>query len=190
MTDSKHLEFQKARFDYCKEIYYKLIESKEKLENKAKILLSLIGLFLSAIILNLQKIEELKRISLNNNSSIMNQTIMILFLVAGFCYLISLVCIFLSLKIRSFDEIYPEKLSEKFLFKGSDYFINEDNDYSSVTDRNILNNFYYTMTFVITHSIEKNSQLLQSKAKWFDYSWYSLLVTIFLICLISIIVII
>lgn len=180
MTEGIHLDFLKARFDYCKEIHYKLMEDKEKLENKVKLIMSLITIFLSAIILNITKIKEIKEVIFNEDSVIINSIILIISLLAVLIYFSSIVCIFMSFRIRSFDEIYPEKFSEKFLFKGTQYFLNEDNEKVRLTDKNILNNFYYTMTLVITNSVEKNSKLLNNKAKWFDYSWQLLLIIIFL----------
>lgn len=181
MTTDNRLDFLKARFDYCKEIHYKLMEDKEKLDNKVKLLMSLITLFLSAIILNIAKIEKFKEAILNKDLISINYLISIILILAVIIYLTLIVCIFMSFKIRSFDEIYPKQFSEEFLFKGTKYFRNEDGQESELMDKDALNNFYYTMTLVITHSVETNSKLLNDKAKWFDYSWQLLLVTIFLI---------
>jgi hypothetical protein len=190
MDTDIRLGFLKARFEYCKEIFYKMYDDNEKLENKMKLLTSFMVIFLSAIILNISGIEKLKGIISTKSDLSINLILRLDYIFITMLFLYSIFCIFMSLKISFFQEIYPRNFSEKFLFPNTKYFMNEDEEVTGLKDEEILKSFYYTMSKVIINSITTNSNILNRKAKWFQYSLNSLLLSIFMICISLIIVLI
>lgn len=180
--ENNRTEFLKERFIYCKEIYYNQVERREKIENKTKLLFSFVILLLSAMIFNIPKIIELKIFVSAFKSVYLVYSIQTISIITILFYFISIVCIFISIKIQSFDEIFPQNFSEKFLFRGSEYFLDEEEKIVHLEDNKMLEHFFYTMTKVIIHTIEFNLNLLNNKAKWFDYSWQSLLFSMVLLC--------
>lgn len=187
-TNQDRLDFLKARFEYCKDLFYKIEENNDKLENKMKFLTSFMVIFLSAIILNISSLEKLEStISLKSNF-VLNTALRSDYILITVFFLASVFCVFMAIKIRTYDELYPQNFSLKFLFPGTDFFINEDEEVTNLKDEKILNSFYYSMTKQIIHAIDNNSQILKRKAKWFHFSWIALLCSIFLICISLIIV--
>lgn len=183
MKPKDELEFYRVRFEYCKDIYHRLTERKDKIENKAKLLLSVMGIFLSAIILNIEKLDTLRTFLSQGNIFIIQRFVpIVLFLTIGF-FLFSIIGVFNCIRNRTYHNIYPENFASKFLFSDSEYFINEELKVTSLNDDTALSNFYFTMTSVIILSTENNAIIVNNKAKWFHYAWISLLITLFLTCI-------
>jgi hypothetical protein len=114
--------FEKARLDYCMDVFNREEQRKEQLERKSQFYLSFITLFLGAIFLKADSIILLK--GLVENNTIAPPLIIILYLsiiALGICILVSVMAILGVTRLWSYKGPYPEEIVFSLFSPESDF---------------------------------------------------------------------
>ncbi len=115
------INFVKARYEYCLQLYRIEQERKEIIEKKAQFYLSVITLFFSALVLKLDFITEIGQIALSKPSS--KETI-ILYIVGGVFFIslvIALIFVLFSVHMRGYLIEHPADLISALFNADSEY---------------------------------------------------------------------
>jgi hypothetical protein len=162
------IAFEKARLDYCMDVYNREEQRKEQLEKKSQFYLSFITLFLGAIFLKTDSLTLLKE--LTENEAIAPALITILYLsiiLLGISILFSVMAILGVTRLWSYKGPYPEDIVFSLFSPESD-FIEEDTQAQLI--RAIALNFAVALDF--------NKSINDRKSRWIMVSSYGIFVSV------------
>ena len=157
------VEFDRARYEYCKEMFERDRERKNNLENKAQIVLSLTTLLVAAIFLNVDVLGSLRK-SFAIQSLPVQLTIVSILLGLGVSLAATLYFVLRSIELQSYKSEHPKHLVT-FLFA-------PDKPITMSQDPAL---FYQEAAERYAIALEINTAINDEKAKWVRYSWYSIL---------------
>jgi hypothetical protein len=122
ITREQEMALAEARLDYCHALYSMEMKRKEVLETKVQFYLSLVTLFLGAILLKLEFLQFLQTALAQNKSMIwLNLIISLSTLALGLSVLTSLVCILMALRLQNYRNPSFIPLADKLFHPDSPY---------------------------------------------------------------------
>jgi hypothetical protein len=150
------LAFEKARLDYCMDLFNREEQRKEQLERKSQFYLSFITLFLGAIFLKADSLTLLKE--LTENKPVASPLLTVLYLsiiVLGVLILFSVMAILGVTRLWSYKGPYPKDIVYAFFSPDSGY-IKEN------TQPELIR--IIAMNFAV--ALEDNIRINDRKSKW------------------------
>lgn len=162
------IAFEKARLDYCMDVFNREEQRKEQLEKKSQFYLSFITLFLGAIFLKTDSLTLLKE--LTENEAIAPALLTILYLsiiLLGISILFSVMAILGVTRLWSYKGPYPEDIVFSLFSPESD-LIEEDTQAKLI--RAIALNFAVALDF--------NKSINDQKSKWIMVSSYGIFLSV------------
>lgn len=171
-TIDKALDFERARYSYCKELFDKEVSRKEMLEKKAQYYLTLITLFLGAIFLNLKSFSEFLKI-MSMSKPLTQQAIYIILIFLCTSLLFSLFTILQSIRLRKWKSGYLSNAFKVLFSPDSKCLV----DCSEIV---LLQSS--SLEYILAW--EHNKQINDLKAKWTEHSSRLLLFAILMIFII------
>jgi hypothetical protein len=158
------IAFEKARLDYCMDVFNREEQRKEQLEKKSQFYLSFITLFLGAIFLKSDSLNLLRE--LTDNEAIAKPVITVLYLsiiALGILILFSVMAILGVTRLWSYKGPYPEEIVDTLFSPQSDFI--EENTQAQLI-RAIALNYAIALDF--------NKSINDQKSKWIMVSSYGI----------------
>jgi hypothetical protein len=160
--------FEKARLDYCIDVFNKEEKRKEQLERKSQFYLSFITLFLGAIFLKADSLTLLKEVTENSTIAPPLITTLYLSIIAlGILILFSVMAILGVTRLWSYKGPYPEDIVFSLFSPESD-FIEEDTQANLI--RAIALNYAIALDF--------NKSINDRKSRWIMVSSYGIFLAV------------
>lgn len=156
-------EFDRARYEYCKELFERERQRKDGLENKAQIVLSVVTLLVAAIFLNVDVLGSLRERFAAQSLPVQ---LVIGVILAGLIVSLAATLYFVlrSIGLQAYKSEHPKHLVT-FLF-------DPDRDVARTQDPAI---FYQAAAERYAIALEINTAVNDEKAKWVRYSWTAML---------------
>lgn len=162
------IAFEKARLDYCVDLFNREEQRKEQLERKSQFYLSFITLFLGAIFLKADSLTLLRELAENEAIAGPLLTILYLSIIAlGILILFSVMAILGVTRLWSYKGPYPEDIVDSLFSPGSDFL--EENTQAQL-NRAIALNFAIALDF--------NKSINDRKSKWIMVSSYGIFLAV------------
>jgi len=162
------IAFEKARLDYCMDVFNREEQRKEQLEKKSQFYLSFITLFLGAIFLKTDSLTLLKEITENKAVPASLITILYLSIIAlGISILFSVIAVLAVTRLWSYKVPYRDDIVFSLFSPQSDFI--EENTQAQLI-RAIALNFSIALDF--------NKNINDRKAKWIIISSYGIFVSV------------
>lgn len=160
------LAFAKARYEYCLYIYKNEQDRKILLEKKAEFYLSLITLFLGALVLKMDFIAEIKEILKSTPSLLLTQILYIVGSVSVFSLGMALFSVLLSVHVRGYFVEHPVDLISSLFNLNSEYL-------AARTDTEL----YSSTAKSYALATESDRIVNSNKSKWVQLSSLFLLIS-------------
>lgn len=157
--------FEKARYQYCKELFERERARKQSLENKAQMILSLVTLILGVIFFKLEFFKQLN--DLLENNCVARSVLVSMYLtlsILGVCLWVALYSVLRAIRLQVYKEEHPKNFITSVFAPQSDYLPEETQT-----------SFYKATAMSYAIALEQNSNVNDKKASWVRYSWYSLI---------------
>jgi len=163
------LGLAKARYEYCLLLYEREQTRRTALENKAQIHLSLISVFLGALLLQMDFLEEVRKLLTIHSTQII-QVGLLYFgcIVFSLSIILSLLGILFTIKTRAYTPEYPASPSLRLFNPESDYLV----QYTEV-------GFYRSIAMSYTTALESDSHINNQKNSWLALASYALVSAVF-----------
>jgi hypothetical protein len=179
-SDKVNPEFAKARFDYCLQLYERERKRKESLEQKAQFYLSLVTLFMGALLFKPDLFNEIQdRLSAG---SVPAPGVPLLYGAGGvlvFSLLFAMLCVLMSVQVRGYLSEHPARLMDSLFNKNSSYLAEQSPAaFHTATAAN------YAMA--TRSDSDKNDQ----KSMWVRWASYSVLAAVFAFAMLYVIVLV
>jgi hypothetical protein len=168
MEHRKSLAFEESRFKYCVKLYDGEVKRQRALETKSQFYLSFATLFLGAIFLKLEFIENLGSLLTQQNISHVSSFLICVFMVIlAASLIVGVFSILQSMRVQDYKHPYPQNISEVLFAPDSNYLENED---SSTLLKTVALNY--------SLALEKNKKVNDKKASCLKIVNWSIFLTI------------
>jgi hypothetical protein len=157
--------FEKARFEYCKEIFEREELRKENLEKKAQFYLSFVTLFLGAVFLKVEYLSDIRDII--SQASQVTTIILVSLILLGLSLLAAIITVLMSVRVRGYQAEYPEDFAEALHSVSKGYI--EKMDEATLLNQTAL-------SYAI--AVEANRKINGKKAWWVKLSMYCIFVAV------------
>lgn len=166
---SDEIGLAKARYEYCLRLYEREQSRREHIERKAQFHLSLITIFLGALLLRLDILPQIKDILEKNTSpAFAVNLVYISALIFASSLTLSLFGVLQTMKTRAYNPEYPANPSLN-LFNPDGNYLNE------YTEEELLRSV--AMTYAL--ALESDSATNNLKSRWLALTSYALIAAIF-----------
>lgn len=166
---SDEIGLAKARYEYCLRLYEREQDRRENIERKAQFHLSLITIFLGALLLRLDILTEINAILKKSNTQpILVNCTYASALAFAFFVILSLIGVLLTVKSRAYNPEYPVNPS-LMLFNPNGKYLRK------YTEAELFRSV--AMTYAL--ALESDSVTNNRKSHWLSLTSYSLIAAIF-----------
>jgi hypothetical protein len=172
-TDGR-LEFERARYEYCLQIYEREVSRKDALERKAQLYLTLLALFVGAVFLKIEVLTGLRDLLRSSATASLDRGLLIISAsVFSLSLLVSLACVLFAVHVRGYAIEYPSQLVTALFRLPSDFL--------SQPDEVILR---AEGALALATAFEEDRKQNDRKARWISRASVSLFVMLFALAVI------
>jgi uncharacterized membrane protein (DUF485 family) len=169
LTPEEQVAYEKARYQYCLQIFNREEERREILEKKSQFYLSLVALFLGAIFFKPEFLDLMGNYLTDKTISIVAKIGLYISLgVLAVSLFLTMIAILKSMWLQKFKGEFPKNLFES-IFDPQSKFIDEKNE----------SGFYRATAMALTVALENNVDVNNDKSKWVRLSSYSIITGVF-----------
>jgi hypothetical protein len=167
-ASKERIAFERARLDYCLDVFNREEERREQLEKKAQFYLSFITLILGALFFKAENLALLEELTQNQViAPLLVTLIYVTIVLLGLSILFSVLAILGVTRLWSYRGPYPEEFVFSLFSPESD-FIDEQNQESLIRAT--------ALNFAI--ALDYNKSINDRKSRWIMLSSYSIFLTV------------
>lgn len=175
--DQERLNFEKARYLYCKELFEQCVAMKEMNEKKVQFYFAFISVFIVALFSNFSDYKKFLA-PLNNQTKLCPWIFFLLVALLFLFIFFSLVSVLQSMRMHKWRGSFPPN-TYSFLFSPSEHFLKEK------TEQDLLEALakQYTLAW------EYNLSINMKKSKWAQISFFFVFSSIFIFFILIVILV-